>query len=114
MPLPSNQLLPDAPVENVHGFAHAGYFIERHSFDAVIGEAILNVDIAPRDWEVITVEDDTYASANVIWKQTKRLSKWLPEELRPQVLGVVTRIEGVEWSALKRVQSLGCVFHGIG
>ena len=59
MPLPSNQLFPDAPVENVIGFAHAGFFIERHSFDAVIGEAILNVDIAPRDWEVITLEDDT-------------------------------------------------------
>ena len=103
IPLPSNQLLPDAPVENVHGFAHAGYFIERHSFDAVIGEAILNVDIAPRDWEVITLEDHTYANANVIRKQTKRLSKWLPEELRTQVLGVVTRFEGVEWSALKPV-----------
>ena len=103
MPLPSNQLLPDAPVEHVHGFALAGYFIERHSFDAVIGEAILNVDIAPRDWEVITLEDDTYASANVIRKQTKRSSKWLPEELRTQVLGAVTRIEGVEWSALKPV-----------
>ena len=87
----------------MHGFAHAGYFIERHSFDAVIGEAILNVDIAPRDWEVITLEDDTYASANVIRKQTKRLSKWLPEELRTQVLGAVTRIERVEWSALKPV-----------
>ena len=85
MPLPSNQLLPDAPVENMHGFAHAaGYFIERHSFDAVIGEAILNIDIAPRDREVITLEDDTYASANVIRKQTKRLLKWLPEELHTQ------------------------------
>ena len=112
MPLPSNQLLPDAPVENVHGFAHAGYFIERHSFDAVIGEAILNVDIAPRDWEVITLEDDTYASANVIRKQTKRSSKWLPEELRTQVLGAVTRIEGVEWSALKPVdlKLLHCMY----
>ena len=40
MPLPSNELLPDAPVENVDGFAHAGYFIQRHSFNAVIGEAI--------------------------------------------------------------------------
>ena len=103
MPLPSNQLPPDATVENVHGFAHAGFFIERHSFDAVIGEAILNVEIAPRDWEVITLEDDTFASANVIRKQTKRSSKWLSEELRTQVLGVVTRIEGVEWSALKPV-----------
>ena len=100
-PLPSNQLLPYAPVKNVYGFAHAGCFIERHSFDAVIGEAVLNVDIAPRDREVITLEDDTYARANVIRKQTKRLSKWLPEKLRTQLLGVVTRIEGVEWSALK-------------
>ena len=49
------------------------------------------------------MEDDTYASANVIRKQTKRSSKWLPEELRTQVLGVVTRIEGVEWNALKPV-----------
>ena len=39
----------------------------------------------------------------MIRKQTKRLSKWLPEELRTQVLGVVTCIEGVEWSALKPV-----------
>ena len=87
----------------MHGFAHAGHFIERHSFDAVIGKAILNVHIAPRDWEVITLEDDTYASANVIRKQTERSSKWLPEELRTHVLGAVTRIEGVEWSALKPV-----------
>ena len=34
MPLPPNQLLPATPVENVHGFAHAGYFIERNSFEA--------------------------------------------------------------------------------
>ena len=46
------------------------------------------------------MEDDTYASANVVRKQTKRSSKWLPEDLRAQVLGVVTRIAGVEWSAL--------------
>ena len=85
MPLPSNQLLPDPPVENVHGFAHAGYFIEWNSFDANIGEAILKIDIAPRDWEVITLEDDTYASANVIRKQTKRSSKWLPENLPASV-----------------------------
>ena len=94
-------MLPDAPVSNLHEFAHAGYFIERHSFDAVISEAILNVDIAPGHWEVITLEDVTYASANVIRKQTKRSSKWLPEELHMQVLVAVTRIEGVEWSALK-------------
>ena len=49
------------------------------------------------------MEDDTYASANVVWKQTKRSSKWLPEGLRAQVLGVVTCIAGVEWSALKPV-----------
>ena len=49
------------------------------------------------------LEDDTYASANVMRKQTKRLSKWLPEEFRTQVLGAVTRTEGVEWSALKPV-----------
>ena len=103
MPLPSNQLIPDAIVENVHGFAHTGYFIQRHSFDANIGKAILTVDIAPRDWEVITLEDDIYASASLIRKQTKQLSKWLPEELRTQVLNVVTRIEGSEWSALKPV-----------
>ena len=59
------------------------------------------IDIAPRDTEVITLEDDTYASANVIRKQTKWSSKWLPEELRTQVLGAVTRIDGVELSALK-------------
>ena len=49
MTLPSNQLLPHPPVENVHGFAHAGYFIEQHLFDAIFGEAILNAGIAPRD-----------------------------------------------------------------
>ena len=41
MPLPSNQLLPDPPVKNVHGFAHAGYFIEWSSFDANIGKLTL-------------------------------------------------------------------------
>ena len=35
--------------------------------------------------------------------QTKRSSKWLPEDLRAQVLGVVTRIACVEWGALKPV-----------
>ena len=103
MPLPSNPLFPAPAVENVHGFAHAGYFIERNSFDANIGQAILKIHIAPRDWEVIALEDDTYASANVVRRQTKRSSKWLPEDLRAQVLGVVTRIVGVEWSALKPV-----------
>ena len=49
------------------------------------------------------LEDDTYASANVIRKQTKLWSKWLPEDLRTQVLGVVTRIDGVDRSALKPV-----------
>ena len=102
-PLPSNQLLPAPAVEIVHGFAHAGYFIERNSFDADIAQAILKIDVAPRDSKVITLQDDAYASANVVWKQTKRLSKWLPEDLRTQVLGVVTRIAGVEWSALKAV-----------
>ena len=47
MLLPSNQLLPDPPVENVHGFAHAGYFIKRNSFDANIGEAIIKLTLPP-------------------------------------------------------------------
>ena len=39
----------------------------------------------------------------MVRKQTKRSSKWWPEDLRTQVLGVVTRIAGVDWSALKAV-----------
>ena len=83
-PCPQTNCFRTHPLKICMGLHMPGNFIARHSFDAVIGEAILNVDIAPRDWEVITLEDDTYASANVIRKQTKRSSKWLPEELRTQ------------------------------